>query len=98
RCKTMIAGRRMAHIKAAGAKARQAHHDVFARGEFVEQRHDLERARDALGGDAVRTEPRHILAVEPDRTAARLHAAGEYVEKRGLARAIRSHQTVELAL
>ena len=72
---------------------------TFSRArEIVEQRHDLERARDALGGDPVRTETGDILAIEPDRTAARLHAAGKHVEERGLARAVRPHQAMEFAL
>ena len=64
--KPAIARRRVRDIEATRAKLGQAHHDVVAGGEFVEQRHDLERAGDALGGDAVRAQARDILAAEQD--------------------------------
>ena len=43
--------------------------DVLARGEIVEQVHDLERARDALARDRARRQAGDVLAREHDAPA-----------------------------
>ena len=51
-----------------------------------------------LRGDPVRGEAGDVFAVETDRAAGRLDPAGQHVEERRLAGAVRSHDAVEFAL
>ncbi len=92
-----VAGDGTAHIETARAEGGQRHHDVLARRELVEQRHDLEGARHALVGDGVGAEAGDILAIETDAAAARLDPTGQHIEERGLAGAVGAHDAVQLA-
>ena len=79
----------------ARAGGRQRRSSTFSRdGEFVEEIHQLERARDALAGDLVRLAAGDVLPVEADRAAARLDTAGQHVEASGLAGAVRPHDAL----
>ena len=90
--------RRAAHVKTAGAKRRQRRPSTFSRA--VNSSNSVmiwnERAT-PFARDPVRAEAGHVLAVEPDRAAARLHPAGEDVEEGGLAGAVRPHHAVQFA-
>ena len=79
------------------AEVRHGERDVLGRGEVVEQRHDLEGARDAAQRHALRRAAGDVLAAERDGAPARAHAAGQHVEEGGLARAVRAHHAVQLA-
>ncbi len=74
-----------------------ADHDVLARGHVVEEANVLERAADAPLGDRVRRLARHVLAAELDLPGGRLVDAGEHVEERRLAGAVRADQAGDRA-
>jgi hypothetical protein len=70
---------------------------VLQHGGVLEQLDVLERARDAELGDAVRRQPRQVVAVEPDAAAARRIDQADQVEDGRLARAIRADDGEHLA-
>src|SRR6185503_9085372 len=72
-------------------------HDVFEHGHAREEPDVLKRSRDAAAGDLIRTQTVDALAVEEDRTGSGLIDAGEQVEDRGLAGAVWTNQTEDLA-
>ena len=67
------------------------------RRQLVEQLVDLERAHDAAAHALVRREPGDVVAVEPDRAGGRLEHAGQQVDQRRLAGAVRADQRVARA-
>ena len=67
------------------------------RRQRVEQLVDLERADDAAANALVRGERGDVVAVEEDRPRGRLENAGEQVDQRRLAGAVRSDQGVARA-
>src|SRR5690606_15304091 len=69
-----------------------AGHDVLEHRHLAEQPDVLEGAGDAGLGNLVRFAPHHLLAVEADGAALRLVEAGDAVEERGLAGAVRSDE------
>src|SRR5688572_4452708 len=71
-------------------------HYVLERRQVHEQADVLERAADAGGGDLVRLEAGEAAAVEAEAAAVGLVDAGEHVEQRGLARAVRADEAVDL--
>src|SRR6185295_12658121 len=81
-----------------------AHVNVTGRHYVIQHRHArkqsnvLKRARDAARGDLIRTQTVDALTVEVNRAGRRLVDAGEQVEDRGLARAVGTDETVDLAL
>ncbi len=82
----------------AGVRAHvPADHHVLQRRQVLEQADVLERARDAALGDLVRLQPVERLAVEGEVPAVGAVDAGEHVEQRGLAGAVRPDQAVDLA-
>src|SRR5262245_18081189 len=87
----------MAHVEPACPEGRQRHGHVLARAELVEQGHDLEGARDALVRNCMRAEAGDVLTVEANAPSAQYHPAGQYVEERSLAGAVRPHDAVQLA-
>ena len=64
----------------------------------AERPRDLEGAADAAIDDAVRRAARDLVALEADRARGRRQRAGEHVEDRALARAVRADQAEDLAL
>src|SRR5229473_2866325 len=72
--------------------------DVLAHAEVGEGARDLEGAGEAEAPDAMRPEAVQHGPGERDRAAARPERAGDDVEERGLARAIRADETEDLAL
>ena len=67
-----------------------AGHDVVERGHAAEQRHVLERARNAAGGGVMRAHFRPGLAAEGDLALLRRIETVDNIEHRGLAGAVRS--------
>ena len=76
---------------------------IGAEQHVVDQRHVrpqldvLERPRHALGGDVARRQCGDVVAEEHDPPGVRLCRAGDQVEQRGLAGAIRADQAEDLA-
>ena len=79
------------------AKRMRADPHVVARRHGREQRDVLEGARDAERGDLVPRHARKRPAVEPDRAGVRLVEAGDAVEQRRLAGAVRADQAADRA-
>ena len=84
------------HLAGMGARRRdvlpamqRADHDVVLDGEPRERPHQLERAADAAPAHHVGREPVDPLAGERDVAAIRREHAGDHVEQRGLACAVR---------
>jgi hypothetical protein len=75
-----------------------ADHDVFQHAHGIEAAHDLEGARDAEPRAGDRPQARDPLAVEPDLARIGRDLAGDAVEQRGLAGAVRTDQAQDLAL
>ena len=73
-------------------------HDVLLDAHVQEQPERLERARDAAVRDLVRREPDDALAVEQDVAGVGLVDAGDEVEERRLAGAVRADDAHDLAL
>ena len=67
------------------------------RREIGEQLIDLERARDAEPHALVRLQVRNVAPVEPDAAGARPQYAGQEIDERGLAGAVRADQRVARA-
>jgi hypothetical protein len=87
--------------RAEGPRARVAvgrRHDVLADGHVEEQAQRLEGARDSLACDQVRLEAGDALAREDDVALRRLVDAGDEVEERRLAGAVRADHGDDLAL
>ena len=80
------------------AAVEPADEDVLARGEPGEGADELEGAGDAPSADPVRREPADGVAGEADLAGVGSQRAGDQVEQRGLARAVRSHDADQLAL
>ena len=72
--------------------------DGLERRQVAEQLVDLEGADDAEPHALVGGNIGDVLAVEQDASAARLHHAGEQIDQRGLAGAVRPDQSVAGAL
>ena len=73
-------------------------HDVLLHRHVQEQPQRLERARDPARGDLVRLEAEQRLALEPDVAGVGLVDAGDEVEERRLAGAVRPDHADDLAL
>ena len=84
-----------ARVPAGGGLDAQA--EIFEDGEVAEDLGDLEGADDAEPGTLLRREPVDAGALEPDRAAARRREAGDEMEERGLAGAVRTDHGMELA-
>ena len=67
-----------------------AEHEVVEHGQAAEQRDVLERARHAERGDRARALAGDVAALERDAAGVGLVEAGDHVEQRGLARAVRA--------
>src|SRR5688572_4720017 len=74
-----------------------ADHHVLKNGEIGEEADVLESARNTGRSHMVRLEPGKLASGEAERTGVGGVDAGEDVEERGLARAIRADQAVDLA-
>ena len=72
--------------------------DVLEQRQVAERARDLIGAADALVADAVGGQPADLLACELDRAGRRHVHAGDAVEGRALARAVRADQAEDLAL
>ena len=73
------------------------HADVLEHGQVREDREDLERASHAEAGTDMHRDPRDVNAIEHDASVAGLQCAGQHVEERGLAGAIRPDDAVKHA-
>ena len=78
----------------AGAVDRAADHDVLDHRGFADDARRLERARDAHVRAGVMREPGQLDAFERGGAALRHVVAGDHVERRGLAAAVRADQAV----
>ena len=67
-------------------------HDVFEHAHLPEQPHVLERAGDAGARHLTGLQRQRLGAVEDDAAALRLVEAGDAVEERGLAGAVRADE------
>jgi hypothetical protein len=76
----------------------RADHDVLEQRHGREQREVLERAGDAVVGDAVRLDAQQIGAVEVESAGGRLVDPADDIEHRRLARAVGSDQPANLTL
>src|SRR4029450_8157087 len=72
--------------------------DVLERGHVLEQPDVLERPADPPLGDRVRRLAGDLVAVEDDHAPGRLVDAGDHVEERRLAGAVRADQADDRAL
>ena len=72
--------------------------DVVERGEIEEQRGELERAGKTELAAAKDRQSRDVAAFETDASGVGSDLAGELPDQRGLARAVRSDDRVQLAL
>src|SRR5258707_2999305 len=70
---------------------------VVERGEPGEGPDELEGAGHAARAEPVWRQPGHIAALEPDAPAIGAQGAGDQVEERGLAGAVRPHDAEQLA-
>ena len=75
-----------------------AHHDVFQQRHLLEDADVLERACDAHLRDLVRLSADQVLAIERERPARGCEQAGDQIEHRRLAGAVRADQTEDAAL
>src|SRR5690349_1297778 len=75
-----------------------ADHHVFERGQIGEKTDVLERARDSRSRDLIGPEALEPFAVEDESAVVRRGHAGEHVEERRLAGAVRADQAVDRAL
>ncbi|KAG1242293.1 hypothetical protein G6F68_016260 [Rhizopus microsporus] len=80
-----------------GAHVASDHHVLDGR-QVGEQADILEGARQARKGDFMRLLARHGFAIEGAAALFRDVQAGQHVEQRGLARAVRADQPINLAL
>src|SRR5207342_569031 len=71
--------------------------DVLARREPGERADELKGTGHPLSADPVRREPADRVAGEPDLTGVRAEGAGDQVEQRRLAGAVRPHDADQLA-
>src|SRR5579864_1620504 len=78
--------------RVAAAERIQWHHEVLLDGHGAPELKVLERAGDPAAGPLVRQRMRDRTAVEVHRSSFRPDHAGDAVEQRGLAGAIRSDQ------
>src|SRR5213075_1862799 len=74
-----------------------ADHHVLERGQVGEKANVLEGARDARSGDGMRGESPERASIEMKTAGIRRVHAGEQVEERGLAGAVRADQAEDLA-
>ena len=81
----------------AAARGRPARRYVLQRSRCAEHAHQLEGARDAALRDAVRRQRRDRRGRRADLAAVGRDRAGDQVEHRGLARAVRADQAEDLA-
>ena len=72
--------------------------DVLQHRQRRQHANDLKRAGNAAGRDLACRRSRNVLAVEQDRACSRLQRAGDHVQHRGLARAVRTDQSQHLVL
>ena len=70
---------------------------VLEHGELLERLRDLMGAADAGAAASLRRRAGEVTAVEANGAAARRKAAGDQVEQRGLARAVRPDDAERLA-
>ena len=91
--------RRLEHRAQDPALQPRVHADehVLERGHALEEADVLERAPDAALGDRVRRLAGDVVAVEDDLARGRLVDAGEHVEERRLAGAVRPDQADDRA-
>ena len=80
----------------AGVRLHRERH-VVERGEIVEQRGDLERAREPELAAPVDRQRGDVVAGEADAAGVRRDLAGELADQRGLAGAVRADDGVQLA-
>src|SRR4029077_5254765 len=71
--------------------------DIVERGEIGKQRRDLKRARQPKRAAAIDRKRRDISAVEMDAARVGRKLAGKLADQRGLARAVRPDDGVQLA-
>ena len=89
--------RRRARRRARGRDQMCADRDVLGDGQAGERLHDLERARDAAPGEAVRRLAGDVAAGIEDAAGARRQEAGDDGEQRRLAGAVRPDQRGDAA-
>src|SRR5581483_52182 len=77
---------------------RGRHEQVLEHAHRAERARDLEAARNAATRPHVGREPRDLFAVEDDRAALIPERAGDAIDERGLAGAVRADQAEALAL
>ena len=75
-----------------------AQQQIVDHGRAFEQLDVLERARDAGAGDTMARQRGNVAIAQRDAARARLEHAGDDVEHRGLARAVRPDDREHLAL
>jgi len=78
-------------------KSGAAHHDVVAHAHPREERQVLERSRDPEMGERRDRNVRVIFPSERDRAGERAIQAADHVQKRALARAVRSDDGMDVA-
>src|SRR5262249_61097316 len=89
-------------VEQARERAR-AHEDMTSEQDVLQHRHAakqskvLEGARHAARSDLVRLETDHFLAEETNAAGLRAIKAGDHVDHAGLAAAIRTHKSEDLA-
>ena len=71
--------------------------NIVERGEIVEQRSDLERAREPELAAPVDRQGGDVMAVEADAAGIRRDLAGQFADQRGLAGAVRADDGVQFA-
>jgi hypothetical protein len=79
------------------ATVEPADQHVLARGQPGERSNELEGAGDAPDTNCVRGQPADGMAVEADLSGVGAQGAGDEIEQRGLARAVRPHDADQLA-
>ena len=84
-------------VEAPGALRLQRQAQVFVDRQPLEQIGDLERARQPLMADRLRRHALDLAAVQRDGAAVGREQAGDQIEQRGLAGAVRPDQGVDFA-
>jgi hypothetical protein len=87
-----------ARLRAVGCAAKAAHHRILQHRHVGEGLDDLEGPADARPADLIGPQAVDRPALEADRAAVGRHRAGDQVEERRLAGAVRPDQRDDLAL
>src|SRR2546427_6616252 len=92
-----VTGVQTCALPISGERGKRRDQYILEDGHVPEELGDLKRPRDAARGDLVRAQAVHPLPLEPDLAGVGTVEAGEQVDRRRLARAVRTDHPANLA-